>query len=140
MAHARRRLVRGLAGALALALAGILSVSVGPALAGDVGSSRSPVGDWRIKTLGVVQTVTFDEDGTVYGESGCNRFAGTYEVDRGMLTIGPLATTLMMCAEPIMDAEQIFLTKLQAVVAYTATKARLRLFTPKDLMVLRAVT
>jgi len=119
--------------------AGLLLVTAGPALAGDTGSAlRGPEGDWRTRTLGVTQTLTFDDDGRVYGDAGCNRFTGAYQVKGDRLTIGPLATTLKACPQPIMDAEAILLNKLQATVAYQATVRKLRLFTPKDLTIFRA--
>ncbi len=39
-------------------------------------------------------------DGTITGTTGCNRFAGTAEMDAGELVIGPLAVTEMACVEP----------------------------------------
>ncbi len=135
------RPLRALAGTLALLT--VATLAAAPAMAGDVtagpDAASSPVGEWRTRTDGVRQTVTFDEDGTVYGESGCNRFTGGYEVNGDEITIGPLATTLIACEQSVMDAEQIFLTKLQAAVSFSATDTRLRIYTPKDLMVLRAV-
>jgi heat shock protein HslJ len=125
---------------LALTLTvGLLVTGAGPALAGDTGSSlRSPVGDWRTRTLGVTQTVTFDDKGRVYGDAGCNRFTGGYTTKGDRMTIGPLASTLRACPQPIMDAEAIFLNKLQSTVAFRATAKKLRLFTPKDMTVYRA--
>lgn len=136
------RALRAVGGALTVATIALMGAA--PAMAGDVpapGTSTpsSPEGEWRTRTDGVRQTVTFDPDGTVYGDAGCNRFTGAYEVDGDTLTIGPLASTLMMCEESVMDAEQVFLTKLQAAVSFTATPTRLRIYTPKDVMVLRAV-
>ena len=118
---------------------GLLVTGAGPALAGDTGSPlRSPVGDWRTRTLGVTQTVTFDDKGRVYGDAGCNRFTGGYTTKGDRMTIGPLATTLRACPQPIMDAEAVFLNKLQSSVAFRPTATRLRLFTPKDVTVYRA--
>ncbi len=119
--------------------AGILLAGAGPALAGDTGAAlRSPVGDWRTRTLGVTQTITFDDEGRVYGDAGCNRFTGGYKVKGDRITIGPLATTLMACEQSVMDAEAIFLNKVQSAVAFTATAKKLRLHTPKDVTVFRA--
>ena len=133
MNRTRRSLV-----AATLAL-GLLTAGAGPALAGDTGSAmRSPVGDWHTRTLGVKQTITFDDKGRVYGDAGCNRFTGGYKIKGDRLTIGPLATTLRACEQPNSDAEAIFLNKLGATVAYQATAKRLRLFTPKDVTVFRA--
>lgn len=120
-------------------VAGLLVATAVPAMAGDGASANgSIVGDWRTRTDGIRQTITFDSEGKVYGDSGCNRFTGGYTVKKnGTLKIGPLASTMMFC-EGKMDAEQIFLTKLQAAVGYQATDARLKIFTAKDVMVFRA--
>jgi heat shock protein HslJ len=118
--------------------AGLLVASAIPAMAGDVASANgSVVGDWTTRTQGVKQTVTFDKKGRVFGDSGCNRFTGGYTVSGDRITIGPLASTMMFC-EGKMDAEAAFLNKLQNVVSYQATDVKLRLYTQKDLMVLRA--
>lgn len=128
MTRARRGLVA------ATIATGLLLAGAGPAFAGDSGGAlRSPVGDWRTSTDGVRQTVTFDSKGRVFGDSGCNRFTGGYKVKGDRITIGPLASTMMFC-EGKMDAEQAFLTKLQAAVSYQATKKTLKIFTPKDLI------
>ncbi|MDP1876028.1 MAG: META domain-containing protein [Actinomycetota bacterium] len=137
---------RVLRGAACIAIGGSLLVALaGPAMAGDVapstGSSaaapRSPVGDWRTRTDGVLQTITFAADGTVSGSAGCNRFAGTYSTDGSAISIGPLATTLMACEENIMNAEATFLVRLQAAVSYKATAKTLKVFAPKDMIPFR---
>jgi heat shock protein HslJ len=132
MTRARRGLVA------ATIATGFLLASMGTAHAGDTGGAlRGPEGDWRTSTMGVKQTITFDAKGKVYGDSGCNRFTGGYKVKGDRITIGPLASTMMFC-EGKMDAEAAFLNKLQNVVAYKATDAKLKLFTPKDLMTFKA--
>lgn len=132
MTRARRGLVA------ATIATGLLLAGTGTAFAGDSGAAlRSPVGDWRTSTDGVKQTITFDKQGKVYGDSGCNRFTGGYKVKGDRITIGPLASTMMFC-EGKMDAEAIFLNKLQNVVSFKATDTRLKLFTPKDLTVFKA--
>ena len=119
----------------------LLAVSAVPAMAGDAAASNgSVVGEWKTRTDGVRQTVTFDDQGRVFGDSGCNRFTGGYTVKSdGTLKVGPLASTMMFC-EGKMDAEQIFLNKLQNAVGYHATDTKLKIFTPKDVMVLRPVS
>ena len=116
----------------------LLAVSAVPAMAGDSAASHgSVVGEWKTRTDGVKQTVTFDKKGRVFGDAGCNRFTGGYTVKSdGRIEIGPLASTMMFC-EGKMDAERIFLTKLEAAVSYHATDTKLKLFTPKDVMTLR---
>jgi heat shock protein HslJ len=115
-------------------VAGTLMLATSPAQAGDFASPMSPAGNWRTHTHGVKQIITFTKDGKVYGDSGCNRFTGTYKVKGDHLTIGPLASTMMACPEPQMSAEATFLTRLQAAVAYHATSKVLRVYAPKDMI------
>lgn len=50
------------------------------------------------------------------GFSGCNRFAGTYDLTDGKLTFGPLAGTRMACAPgPASALEQPFLQGLAGI-------------------------
>jgi heat shock protein HslJ len=42
-------------------------------------------------------TLELTEDGEVRGDTGCNTFSGSYELDGGTLAFGPLATTRMTC-------------------------------------------
>ena len=123
---------------IVIATAGLLLAGAAPAMAGDVVSTsatKSPVGDWRTRTNGVKQTITFTKDGKVFGDAGCNRFTGGYSTGSdGAITIGPLATTLMMCQEDVMNAETTFLVRIQAAVSYRATAKKLQVFAPKDLV------
>jgi heat shock protein HslJ len=49
-------------------------------------------------------TAVFAADGTLSGFGGCNNFSGTYQAEtNGTMTIGPLASTAMACADS-MDA------------------------------------
>lgn len=127
-------LVRRTAIASMLAV-GLLTAAAVPAFAGDSGAAtRSPVGDWRTSTRGVAQTITFTEDGKVFGDSGCNRFTGGYTTAGDRITIGPLASTMMACEESVMNAEATFLTRIQAAVGYSATKKVLKIYAPKDMV------
>ena len=124
---------------LTAALAGsLLLAAATPAMAGDTGAAlRGPEGDWRTSTQGVRQTITFDDQGKVYGDSGCNRFTGGYKVKGDRITIGPLASTMMYC-EGRMEAEQEFLTAIQAAVSFKANKRTLTIFTPDGKVPFRA--
>jgi heat shock protein HslJ len=62
---------------------------------------------------GTTLTATFTADGQVGGNAGCNSYSGTYKLDGTSLTVGPLATTMMACEQPIMDQETKFLAALQ---------------------------
>ena len=107
--------------------AALLAVTATPAMAGDMPADHgSVIGDWKTRTDGVKQTVTFDSEGKVYGDAGCNRFTGGYTVTNGRIKIGPLASTMMFC-EGRMDAEAAFLKTLQGVTSFHATDTTLKL-------------
>ena len=74
--------------------------------------------------------VTFGEDGKVSGNAGCNNFSGSYETDGDKITVGPLAATRKMCAQPegVMETEQAFLQALGNAATYNITGDALTLF------------
>jgi heat shock protein HslJ len=53
-----------------------------------------------------VAEITFGADGHVTGRGTVNRFAGRYSLDGDVLTLGPLAGTLMAGSPEAMDQEQ----------------------------------
>ena len=53
------------------------------------------------------------EDGIVNGKSGCNSFSGTYSIDGDTLETGEIVSTLMACADDLMEVETHFLGALQ---------------------------
>ncbi|MET0546949.1 MAG: META domain-containing protein [Caulobacterales bacterium] len=85
----------------------------------------SILGDWRIEDVdggGVIDStrleVKFSEDGKVAGFAGCNNFMGGYTRDKGIIDIGPLASTKRACvAEALNQQETRVLASLDAVIA-----------------------
>lgn len=70
-------------------------------------------------------TVVF-KDGQVSGNSGCNSFHGSFKVEGNSLSIGPLATTRMMCsAEGVMAQEQAFIAALQTATTWAISRGML---------------
>ncbi len=67
---------------------------------------------------GTELNLTFNEDGTAGGSSGCNTYSGSYQATDTDLTFGPLASTMMACAEDIMNQEAAFLSFLAATTNY----------------------
>lgn len=63
-----------------------------------------------------VETVRFAADGSVEGQADCNRFSGSYSVDNGLLSIGPLRSTRVAC--PAGSLSDRFLRALQSATAY----------------------
>ncbi len=70
---------------------------------------------------GTLLTATFQEDGTIFGSGGCNNFTGGYTVDGAAIQIGPLAMTMMFCAEPegVMDQEMAFGAALESAATFS---------------------
>jgi heat shock protein HslJ len=79
-------------------------------------------------------TVEFGADGVVSGSSGCNTYSGAYTSDGvGSITIGPLASTRMMCGDPaVMEQEALFLTAMQTAAVYWLNGNSLDLRTAED--------
>jgi heat shock protein HslJ len=77
---------------------------------------------------GTVVTIDFQAD-TVSGQAGCNNYNGSYQVDGDNLTFSPLATTRMMCAEPlgVMQQENAYLQALEVVASYDISGSTLEM-------------
>jgi heat shock protein HslJ len=79
---------------------------------------------WLVdKTIPGSEVTAVFADGQVTGSAGCNTYRGTYRSTRAAggntLEIGPLSTTRMMCDEPLMEQEQLYLAALEAATEYT---------------------
>jgi heat shock protein HslJ len=74
------------------------------------------------KTIPGSEITALFANGQVSGSAGCNTYQGTYRstraADRNIIEIGPLATTRMMCDEPLMDQESLYLAALEAATSY----------------------
>lgn len=72
-------------------------------------------------------TATFDA-GQISGNSGCNQFSGSYEVDGTKIAIGPLASTLRACADPAVDQQSTeYLAALELARTFTTAGGNLTL-------------
>jgi heat shock protein HslJ len=76
---------------------------------------------------GTEVTALFGDDGSVSGSGGCNRFSGTYMVDGDALSLSPLASTKMACADHVMAEERVFLDGMGRVASFTIDGAQLTL-------------
>lgn len=70
--------------------------------------------EWGIEKP-IEQFIKFSVDNRVSGHAGCNRFFGSYSLDKskGTITIDPLASTKKACEQSLMRAEWDFLKKLE---------------------------
>jgi heat shock protein HslJ len=67
------------------------------------------------------------EDGRVAGSTGCNRYTGAYTLDRGALSLGPLAATLMACPPPRDAVERAYVAALGRVTEWRVGRGELAL-------------
>lgn len=99
------------------------SLEGGPWLVEDINGGGAPDA--------VRLEVTFDpgDDGAsvVHGTSGCNGFRGSWQQSGGVVKLGPLAGTMMMCEPAKLDTERKLLQTLEAVtmVSFDASGAAL---------------
>jgi putative lipoprotein len=60
-------------------------------------------------------TIEYTEDGKLVGDTGCNRYFGSYELAGKTIKIGPLAGTRKACAESLMNQEMAFYQAMEKV-------------------------
>jgi len=73
-------------------------------------------------------TAIFD-DGNVTGSSGCNRYFGSYQLNKTEINFGQVGSTLMFCADPdgVMTQETTYLLLLKDVASYAISNNELTL-------------
>ncbi|HEX2514394.1 MAG TPA: META domain-containing protein [Chloroflexota bacterium] len=152
----RRRLLALVAGLGAGLGAGAWrATDVGGSAGGDPGSPGAPgVGyttagtaalegaPWRLARYagldGAVRTVLAGTEitatfraGRLRGSSGCNAYTGAYQLSGQSLTLGPVAGTRRLCAEPpgVMEQEAAYLAALPTARTYRVEGDRLLLET-----------
>ncbi len=89
-----------------------------------------------VSTLsGTTLTANFGADGTLSGIAGCNNYFASFESDgKSTITIGPAATTRMLCSEPggVMEQEAAYLAALATAATYQITGDQLHMRTADD--------
>ncbi len=83
------------------------------------GNASAPIaGNWKLISYGsstaptpvdpnAEASLTFRSDGKLNGNVGCNSFNGDYKVYGSTITFGPIASTMMACADPFMQQEGV---------------------------------
>jgi heat shock protein HslJ len=69
--------------------------------------------------------IFFYDDGRVSVNGGCNTFNGSYQVSNELISIGPLAGSLVLCGEPIDSQETLYLNAVQSAVTYELNAGQL---------------
>ena len=83
---------------------------------------------------GTTLTADFGKDGSLSGNAGCNTYSGSYKVNGDQITIGPLASTMIVCDQPegVMEQEAHYLVALQSAATYQIEGNVLQLRTKDD--------
>ncbi len=115
-----------------------LAQMAGPAAKHDL------TGSWLAEDIegrGVIDmlqsTLSFEADGKVTGNAGCNRFFGQAEIAGDKLTFGPFGSTRKSCTPAVNDQEQRFLTALAKAAGYSFDKGLLFIADAKGKTLLR---
>ena len=112
-------------------------------LAGVAWSATALGGEGVISSIIVETAITalFAEDGSLSGNSGCNRYTASYTVDGDALHISPAAVTVLLCNAPegIMEQEQQYLAALESVAAYRIDGDTLELLTADGALIVAFV-
>jgi heat shock protein HslJ len=98
----------------------------GPGGGDDAPPAAALVGpEWVVDDIaggGIVEgsraTLRFGEDGSVGGRASCNSYSAQYQQAGEALTIGQAASTMMACAQPLMEQERRFFDLLAATASY----------------------
>ncbi len=121
------------------------AVAAGCASSGRLGDATGAVGPtWTLVALGddapdAEATLTFGDDGRVFGTTGCNRYFGSYALaDDGALTLTGVGSTRMACPPAEMAQEAQFLAALDGTERVVVTGDRLVLGTSGPPLTFRA--
>lgn len=77
---------------------------------------------------GTTITAVFNEDGSVVGSAGCNRYFASYTVTGTSMSIGTAGSTKMYCTSPgVMQQESTYLASLSRATTFTISGDQLSL-------------
>jgi heat shock protein HslJ len=86
---------------------------------------------WQVVTLGGEDaigeiTLNFGTDGELNGSGGCNGYSGTYTGDASTLMPGAILSTLRLCADEAVNAqEQAYFQALESITGYEIVDGQL---------------
>lgn len=79
--------------------------------------------------------LTFNQDGTMNGNSGCNEFSGRYTVEGNQITFSEIVSTLASCEEPVMQQEEVMYQVLTDTAAFEIEGSTLTITKNDNLLV-----
>ena len=99
---------------------------------GAIADTTLPLGAWRLVTLhgaaaaeDVKTTISFDPDGRVSGNGGCNTFGGQATLTPTGIVIPDVFSTMMACGDDSNQQEHAFLGVLERTASHHATSGEL---------------
>jgi heat shock protein HslJ len=104
----------------------------------DLLAYNNGTGGFQSAVIDVPVTAMFNEDGSLTGSAGCNSYNGTWETEDGSVTIGPLASTRMLCGDEALDQQEArYLEVLETSDTYRIESAILELFDAEGTRILQ---
>lgn len=104
----------------------------------DLVAYNNGTGEFQSAVIDVPVTALFDEDGSIIGSAGCNSYNGTWEAQDGSVAIGPVAATLMACADmDVQDQETRCLALLGEADTYRIEAGTLEMFDAEGTRILQ---
>lgn len=99
-----------------------------------IADPATPTGKWLAEDInggGVIDrlqtTLELREDGIVTGTGGCNRYAGSANVDGNSIKFLPMASTRMACSAAAMGQESRFHAALEKIRSWRIDAPRRKL-------------
>ena len=107
----------------------VAALALSACTAEGAGASPSLTGAWKLTSYGpadaqtpavedVEAGLTFNEDGTVTGNAGCNGLGGSYAVEGDQVTFSEVVSTLMACDDPRMAQEDAVIQALNGTATF----------------------
>ncbi len=113
----------------------VLLGACGSGDANDAAAGELAGTSWRLTAINgqaalpdAAVTLQFDA-ARASGSGGCNQYSGAYSRSGTSLSIEQVTSTLMACAQPILDQESAYFNALNAVTSYQLSGDQLELFT-----------
>jgi heat shock protein HslJ len=114
-------------------------------------TSTSLFGTWKLTAYGSANSpipavsdaeasLTFNSDGTVTGNGGCNGLGGDYEVKDDQITFGPIMSTLMACDDPRMTQEGTFTQVMNETASFQIDGNTLTITKDNTVLVFEMIT
>jgi heat shock protein HslJ len=128
-----------------------ISLALSACTAGNGQASASVLGSWKLISYGPAASptpavpnteagITFNQDETVTGNSGCNGFGGKYDVDGNQITFSEIVSTLMACDDARMAQETVVHQVLTGTASYKIEGNTLTLTNNNMVLILTTVS